>query len=77
MTDLRHSATTRQSDDDPARTTRPVLLITVGEAARMLSIGRTAVYQLIWSGDLTTIHIGRSARLRLDEVEEFARTGTS
>jgi hypothetical protein len=30
------------------------------QAARILSIGRTALYQLIWDGQLTPIHIGRS-----------------
>lgn len=49
------------------------LLVTSAEAARILSIGRTAVYQLIWSGELTPIHIGRSVRISVDELETFVR----
>lgn len=49
------------------------LLVTSTEAARILSIGRTAVYQLIWSGELTPIHIGRSVRISVDELETFVQ----
>ena len=49
------------------------LLVTSAEAARILSIGRTAVYQLIWSGELTPIHIGRSVRISVDELETFVQ----
>ena len=47
------------------------LLVTVPEAAHILSIGRTAVYQLVWDGELTPIHIGRSVRFSVDELSEF------
>ena len=47
------------------------LLVTVPEAARILSIGRTALYQLVWSGDLTPIHIGRSVRFPIEELQDF------
>lgn len=55
-----------------ATSLRP-LLVTSAEAARILSIGRTAVYQLIWSGELTPIHIGRSVRISVDELETFVQ----
>ena len=55
-----------------AASLRP-LLVTSAEAARILSIGRTAVYQLIWSGELTPIHIGRSVRISIDELETFVQ----
>jgi excisionase family DNA binding protein len=45
--------------------------VTVPEAARILSIGRTALYQLIWNGDLTPVHIGRSVRFPIDELHDF------
>lgn len=70
---MKRPTATRDVDRDESSAIRalPVLLVTVNEAARMLSVGRTAVYQLMWSGDLTAIHIGRSVRLRVDQVEDF------
>jgi excisionase family DNA binding protein len=41
------------------------------QAAPVLSIGRTALYQLIWDGELTPTHIGRSIRFSLDRLEKF------
>jgi excisionase family DNA binding protein len=49
------------------------LLVTALQAARILSIGRTALYQLIWDGQLTPIHIGRSVRFSVDELEAFVQ----
>ena len=49
------------------------LLVTATQAARILSIGRTALYQLIWDGQLTPIHIGRSVRFSVEELESFVR----
>lgn len=53
------------------------LLVTAPQAARILSIGRTALYQLIWDGQLTPIHIGRSVRFSVDELETFVRSRLS
>jgi excisionase family DNA binding protein len=47
------------------------LLVTIREAALVLSVGRTTVYRLIWTGELTPIYIGRSVRLAVDELEAF------
>jgi excisionase family DNA binding protein len=47
------------------------LLVTIPEAAVALAVGRTTIYQLIWTGQLTPIHIGRSVRLALEELEDF------
>ena len=47
------------------------LLVTIPEAAAVLSVGRTTVYELIGSGQLTPIHIGRSVRLTVGQLEEF------
>ena len=47
------------------------LLLTVPEAARLLAIGRSAVYQLIWNGELTPVRIGRSVRFAVTELERF------
>ena len=46
------------------------LLVSVQEAARMLGIGRTSIYQLINSGELQTMKLGRR---RLITIESLRR----
>lgn len=46
-------------------------LLSVPEAARLLGIGRTTAYELIAAGELEVIHIGRSARIPVDAIDEF------
>ena len=48
------------------------LLLTAEEAAELLHIGRSKVYDLIRNGDLRSIKIGRLRRVPLDAVHEFA-----
>lgn len=43
-------------------------LVTVKQAARMLSLGRSTVYELIAAGRLEVVHIGRSARVPVDAI---------
>jgi excisionase family DNA binding protein len=50
-------------DPDP----RPVLL-TVKQAARVLNLGRSTVYELIADGRLEIVHIGRSTRVPVDAI---------
>ncbi len=42
------------------RTERPdgALLLTIVEAARVLSIGRTTMYELVGAGEIDVVHIG-------------------
>jgi excisionase family DNA binding protein len=47
------------------------LLLTAIQAARLLSVGRTTVYELVAAGDLETVHIGRSMRIPADSVHAF------
>ena len=49
----------------------PVLL-RVTEAATVLSVGRSSVYELIQAGELPVVHIGRSVRVPARAVREFA-----
>lgn len=44
-------------------------LLTVGEAARMLSIGRSKTYELMNAGDLPVVHIGRAVRIPVKALE--------
>jgi excisionase family DNA binding protein len=47
------------------------LLLTVGEAAVVLAIGRTTLYQLIADGQVRTVRIGRAVRVPVAELEAF------
>jgi excisionase family DNA binding protein len=47
------------------------LLVTIPEAAAVLAVGRTTIYELIWSGQLTPVHIGRCVRLAVAPLEQF------
>lgn len=54
------------------------LLLTSGEAAHVLSVGRTTVYMLMRAGELKPVHIGRSCRISRGELERYvARIDTS
>lgn len=44
----------------------------VSEAARFLGIGRSLLYRLINSGVLPTVRIGRSRRIPIRAVRDFA-----
>jgi len=48
------------------------LLLTVEEAAAMLSLGRTSVFGLIKSGALRSVRIGRSRRVPREAVRDYA-----
>ena len=47
------------------------LLVTAQEAADVLGVGRTKLYELINRGELRPVHIGRSLRLPVAELERF------
>ncbi len=47
------------------------LLITAGEAADLLGLGRTKVYELMAAGRIESVKIGRSRRLPVSAVHEF------
>lgn len=49
----------------------PKFLYTVEETAESLSIGRTAVYQLLNSGQLESVHIGRARRVVHSSIEAY------
>ncbi len=47
------------------------LLLTIPQAARVLAIGRTTVYELIKARDLEPVHIGRSTRIPVESLQDF------
>jgi excisionase family DNA binding protein len=47
------------------------LLVTPEEAARRLSLGRTTVYELMASGELPSVTIGRCRRVPVSSLHSF------
>jgi excisionase family DNA binding protein len=47
------------------------LLVDVIEAAQRLGCGRTTVYELISSGELETVTIGRLRRVPVDALTDY------
>ena len=50
--------------------TEPPRLLRVEDAANLLNIGRSAVYDLIRSGRLRSVKIGKSRRIPREAVDE-------
>ena len=44
------------------------LCVRINDAARMLSLGRTKLYELIAAGEVETIRIGKSTRVTTDSI---------
>lgn len=56
--------------DNPA-IPRPRLVLTVEQAAEALGIGRTFMYELIGSGAVESVQIGRLRRVPADALAEY------
>ena len=50
------------------------MLLTSIDAARVLAIGRTTLYELVKSGDLTPIRVRRCVRFSMYEIEQFVES---
>lgn len=52
---------------------RPVepICVRVNDAARMIGIGRTKLYELISSGELETVKIGKATRITTDSLHRL------
>ncbi|MFI6696682.1 excisionase family DNA-binding protein [Streptomyces sp. NPDC050433] len=55
----------------PAQVDNTLSLLTVEEAARRLSIGRTVCYRLIASGELESLTLGGLRRVPADAIPEY------
>lgn len=55
----------------------PPLLLRVPEAARLLGVGRTTLYEMLARGELRPVHIGRAVRVERAEVEAFVRRASA
>lgn len=49
------------------------LLLRVDEAADALALSRTKVYELMATGELESVKLGRSRRVPLDALQAFVR----
>ena len=47
------------------------IVFTVAEAARQLKIGRTTMYELVMSGQVRSVTIGRSRRVPASCISEY------
>jgi excisionase family DNA binding protein len=47
------------------------LLLTTAEVAKILSVGRNRVYELMYSGQLASVKLGGSRRIPLSAVQAF------
>jgi excisionase family DNA binding protein len=53
------------------------LLLTASEAAERLAMSRATLYKLMASGEISSVHIGRSRRFLVAALEEYVRKLTS
>lgn len=50
-----------------------VRFLTVAEVAAMMRVSKMTVYRLLHGGELPAVRVGRSFRVREDDVEEYLR----
>ena len=48
-------------------------LVTLPDAARFLSVSRGSLYDLLTTGELASVHIGRSRRIPMGELRRYIR----
>jgi excisionase family DNA binding protein len=58
-------------EEQSAQTVTNSLLVSVVDAARILSLSRSTVYELMYSGKLPSVKIGGSRRIRVMDLEAF------
>ncbi len=54
-----------------AHSERPTQFMTVAEVATLLRVSTMTVYRLIKAGDIAAVRVGKSYRLREDDVDRF------
>ena len=48
-------------------------LVSMPDAARFLSVSRGSLYDLLTTGQLASVHIGRSRRIPMGELRRYVR----
>ena len=49
------------------------ICIRVNDAARMIGVGRTKLYELIASGEIETVKLGKATRITTASLQELIR----
>ena len=49
-------------------------LLRISEASKILALGRSKTYQLVASGELRSVRVGRSIRVTATSVQQFIRS---
>jgi excisionase family DNA binding protein len=47
------------------------LLLRISEVAETLGIGRTKIYEMIATGELPTVHVGRAVRISVTALQKW------
>lgn len=69
---LKKSSTTQSEPSSSPTDLRAVpRALSISEAARSLGIGRTLFYELLLSGDIASVHIGRRRLILATEIDRF------
>lgn len=61
-------------DQDSSNEAPRNLLVSATDAARVLAIGRTTLYEVVKSGDLTPIYIRRCVRFSMGEITQYVES---
>jgi excisionase family DNA binding protein len=70
---IEQPTTATRQEANPMERPQP-LLLTVPEAARVLGIGRSTLYELIAAGAIDTVHIGRACRIPISALKHFVES---
>ena len=68
------TVTTQAAIDSADSATTGPLLVTVAQAAALLSVSRTTLYELLASGAIESIYIGRSRRVPVGALHDFVES---
>ncbi len=61
----------RNGNPDPDDDRNQSLLVTMNRACKLLSIGRTTLYELIKDNTIPQVHVGRCARIAMKEIDAY------
>ena len=61
-------------DQESSNEAHRPLLVSATDAARVLAIGRTKLYEVVKSGNLTPIHIRRCVRFSMGEITQYVES---
>jgi excisionase family DNA binding protein len=62
---------------EPAATNDQTLLISVEEAAHLLGVGRTTMFELVGRGDVKSVRLGRRRLIARKSLESFVESLSS